>query len=175
MAAYHDEEWGVPVRESQALFERLTLEAFQSGLSWRVVLAKRPAMRRVFADFRIDSVAAFDDKDVERLLQDDGIIRNRRKIEATIGNARACFHMESEGISLGEFVWRFAPEESGKRPESLSELPSQTQQSEAMAKALKAVGFSFLGPVTCYAFMQSVGIVDDHLQSCFVAQERGAR
>ncbi|MGW9549468.1 DNA-3-methyladenine glycosylase I [Citricoccus zhacaiensis] len=158
---YYDGEWGLPVRDERGLFERLSLEAFQSGLSWATILRKRPAFRLAFADFAPDAVAAFDDGDVERLLGDAGIVRNRAKILATIGNARATVALRDEG-GLAELIWSFQPETT-PRPRTLDEIPSRSPESVAAAKALRSKGFSFVGPTTVFALMEAVGIVDTHL------------
>lgn len=161
---YHDEEWGRPVRGDDALYERMTLEAFQSGLSWLTILRKRQAFRRAFDDFRISAVAGYGEADVARLLADTGIVRNRAKIEAAIANARAALELP-EGLS--ELLWSFAPP-SRPRPASFAEVPALTDASTAMAKALKRRGFRFVGPTTAYALMQATGMVDDHVAGCHV-------
>ncbi|WDV54341.1 DNA-3-methyladenine glycosylase I [Streptomyces coeruleorubidus] len=162
---YHDEEWGRPVHGDDALFERLSLEAFQSGLSWITILRRRPGFRAAFADFKIASVAAFTDEDRERLLADAGIIRNRAKIDATLANARVL--AEWAPGELDELIWSHAPE-PGTRPipEALSDVPAVTPESTALSKALKKRGLRFVGPTTAYALMQACGLVDDHLQAC---------
>jgi len=161
---YHDEEWGRPVREADALYERLCLEAFQSGLSWLTILRKREAFRQAFAGFRIRAVAAFGDDDVERLMADAGIVRNRAKIEAAIANARAAAELDD----LSALVWSFAPDAVARPvPVTLAELPAKTPESTALAKALKARGFRFVGPTTAYALMQACGLVNDHLAGCW--------
>ncbi len=166
-AAYHDEEWGVPLRGDVELFERLSLEAFQSGLSWLTILRKREGFRRAFAGFVPDRVAAFTDDDVARLLADASIVRNRAKILATIANARAVAELD---VPLGELLWSFAPEPGARsRPSTMSDVPAMTPESVAMAKALKKRGFAFVGPTTCYAMMQATGMVDDHVLGCFRA------
>jgi len=162
---YHDREWGRPVHGEVAIFERITLEAFQSGLSWLTILRKRPNFRRAFAQFDPAAVAAFGDDDVARLLGDAGIVRNRKKIEATIGNARALVTMSEAGESLDELVWGHAPA-ARARPQRLSDVPSVTPESAALSRALKARGFVFVGPTTMYAAMQACGLVDDHLAGC---------
>jgi DNA-3-methyladenine glycosylase I len=158
--AYHDEEWGRPVRDDRALFEKLSLEAFQSGLSWITILRKREAFRAAFAGFEIARVAAFGEDDVARLMADEGIVRNRAKIEATIANARAAVDLE-----LAELLWSFAPEPR-PRPRSPADIPAVTPESTAMAKELKRRGFRFVGPTTAYAMMQACGLVDDHVEGC---------
>ncbi len=162
---YHDREWGVVLRGDAALFERMSLEAFQSGLSWLTILRKRPAFRAAFAGFAIPAVADFGPADVDRLLADRAIVRNRAKIEAVIGNARAAAGIE-EGLS--EFLWSFAPARH-PRPATLQEVPSSTPESKALARALKRRGFKFVGPITAYALMQATGMVDDHLRGCWRA------
>ena len=164
--AYHDDEWGTPLRGERNLFERLSLEAFQSGLSWLIILRKRAAFRTAFAGFDVDQVAAFDDSDVARLLTDTGIVRNRAKIEATIANARAVRDAVPEGLS--DLLWSFAPAEHA-RPRTLADVPATAPESVAMAKALKKRGFRFVGPTTAYALMQATGMVDDHIASCWRA------
>ena len=158
---YYDREWGMPVRDETGLFERLSLEAFQSGLSWSTILRKRPAFRAAFAGFDPDAVAAFDDADVARLMDDAGIVRNRRKIDATIGNARATVALRAEG-GLAALVWSFQPE-STPAPETFADVPTQSRESIALAKALKRRGFAHVGPTTMHALMEAVGIVDTHL------------
>jgi DNA-3-methyladenine glycosylase I len=165
--AYHDDEWGRPLHGVTALFERLSLEAFQSGLSWLVILRKRPAFRAAFSGFDPAAVAAFDESDVQRLLGDAGIVRNRAKIEATIHNAR---HVLTLDQPLDELLWSFAPDPAGhSRPATLADVPATTPESVAMARALKRKGFRFVGPTTCYALMQAAGLVDDHVADCWRA------
>ncbi|KAB7743245.1 DNA-3-methyladenine glycosylase I [Nostocoides sp. F2B08] len=160
---YYDTEWGLPVRDEQGLFERLSLEAFQSGLSWATILRKREAFRAAFADFDPEVVAAFDDRDRQRLLADAGIVRNRAKVDATIRNARATLALrEHPDGDLARLVWSFQPDET-PAPRSMSEIPTRTAESEALSKTLKAHGFSFVGPTTMFALMEAVGIVDTHL------------
>jgi DNA-3-methyladenine glycosylase I len=163
--AYHDTEWGRPIRDDDGLFERMTLEAFQSGLSWLTILRKRPAFRAAFADFVIDKVAAFGEADVARLLGDVGIVRNRAKIEAALNNARVAAGLP-EGLAVK--LWSYAPTVPRPRPTSFAQVPALTAESTAMAKDLKKLGFRFVGPTTAYALMQATGMVDDHLESCFV-------
>ena len=162
--AYHDDEWGRAVRGDDAVFERIVLEAFQSGLSWITILRKREAFRRAFAGFSIRAVAAFSDADVARLLADPGIVRNRAKIDAAIANARAAAELP-EGLS--QFVWSFAPSPRRAAPRAQADVPAATPESVALAKALKAKGFRFIGPTTAYAHMQATGMVNDHLNTCF--------
>jgi DNA-3-methyladenine glycosylase I len=161
MKEYYDTEWGMPVRDERGLFERLSLEAFQSGLSWATILRKRSAFRAAFDDFDPDAVAAYDDRDVERLMADAGIVRNRRKIDATITNARATVTLREDG-GLAELVWSFRPE-STPTPASYAEVPSASEESKALSKELKRRGFVFVGPTTMFALMEAVGIVDTHL------------
>ena len=165
--AYHDTEWGQPVHGDTALFERISLEAFQSGLSWLTILRKRPAFRAAFAGFVPAEVAGFDEADVERLMSDAGIVRNRRKIEATVQNARALRDLQQDGGSLDALVWEFA-DPSRPRPQGLDGVPATTPASAALSKALKSRGFVFVGPTTMYAAMQACGLVDDHLVDCHV-------
>ncbi|MFF4487299.1 DNA-3-methyladenine glycosylase I [Streptomyces sp. NPDC001544] len=162
---YHDEEWGRAVHGDDALYERLSLEAFQSGLSWITILRRRPGFRAAFADFRIEAVAAFTDEDRERLLADPGIIRNRAKIDATLANARVLVDW-SPG-ELDELIWSHAPDPDGRpAPKTLSDVPAVTPESTALSKALKKRGLRFVGPTTAYALMQACGLVDDHLVTC---------
>jgi DNA-3-methyladenine glycosylase I len=165
--AYHDDEWGHELHGEQALFERLCLEAFQSGLSWLVILRKREAFRKVFANFDPKVVAAFGEDDRARLLADASIVRNRAKIDATVGNARAVCELDG---ALDELLWSFAPPpRRGRRPRGFAEVPSVTAESAAMAKELKRRGLRFVGPTTSYALMQATGMVDDHLAGCWRA------
>lgn len=161
---YHDEEWGRPVHGDQPLYERLVLEAFQSGLAWITVLRKRDNFRRAFDDFVPDCVASYDERDVERLLADEGIIRNRAKIEAAIANARCVVELDG---GLDELLWSYAPATSPP-PAALEDVPATTPESTAMAKELRRRGFRFVGPTTAYATMQACGLVNDHLAGCFV-------
>lgn len=163
---YHDEEWGRPLTGDDALFERVCLEAFQSGLSWITILRKRPAFRAAFAGFRIAAVADFTDDDVERLMADAGIVRNRAKITAAVRNARAAQQLP-EGLS--DLLWSFAPEVRPPRPRTPAEVPATSPESVAMARELKRRGFAFVGPTTAYALMQATGMVDDHVAGCFRA------
>src|SRR4051794_11623780 len=164
--AYHDEEWGTPLHGDDALFERLCLEAFQSGLSWITILRKRPAFRAAFAGFTIDAVAAFTEGDEARLMADAGIVRNRAKIAAAVRNARAAQQLP-EGLDA--LLWSFAPTAPRERPASLADVPATSAESVAMAKELKRRGFVFVGPTTAYALMQATGMVDDHVAACFRA------
>jgi DNA-3-methyladenine glycosylase I len=164
---YHDDEWGRPLHDGAALFERMSLEAFQSGLSWLIILRKRDNFRRAFSGFDVEKVARYTDADVQRLLVDQGIVRNRAKIEATIANAQAAADLGSPA-DLSELLWSFAPPPR-PRPADLSEIPSASAESKAMARELKGRGFRFVGPTTAYALMQATGMVDDHIQGCWVA------
>jgi DNA-3-methyladenine glycosylase I len=165
LGSYHDAEWGVPERDSRALWEKLMLDGFQAGLSWLTILRKRDAFRAGFANFDPKKVAAFGPADVERLMQDAGIVRARAKIEATIGNARAYLAMQAAGEDFSAFVWGMA----GGQPirNQTGEVPTKTALSEQMSVALKKRGFKFVGPVIVYAWMQATGIVDDHAPDCF--------
>ncbi len=160
---YHDREWGRPVHGDAALFERMCLEGFQSGLSWLTILRKRVAFRHAFADFEPSVVAAYDERDVARLMGDAGIVRNRAKIEATIGNARAVLTLD---VPLDELLWSFAPPPR-PAPITTADIPAVTEESTAMARELRRRGFRFVGPTTAYALMQATGMVDDHLADCF--------
>ncbi|MDO0975428.1 DNA-3-methyladenine glycosylase I [Mycolicibacterium frederiksbergense] len=161
---YHDTEWGKRLRGTVPLFERVSLEAFQSGLSWLTILRKRDGFRHAFKGFDIEKVARFTDRDIARLMEDAAIVRNRAKIEATINNARAIAELD---IDLSDLLWSFAPP-ARARPAELSEVPAVTPESTAMAKELKRRGFRFVGPTTAYALMQATGMVDDHIASCWV-------
>jgi DNA-3-methyladenine glycosylase I len=164
--AYHDEEWGTPLRGETAMYERLCLESFQSGLSWITILRKRENFRRAFAGFDPKLVAQFTDDDRARLMADAGIVRNKAKIDATIRNAGAVADLD---VPLDELLWGFAPKRH-KRPKTMADVPAVTDESKAMAKELKRRGFVFLGPTTCYALMQATGIVDDHIAACWRAK-----
>ena len=166
--AYHDEEWGTVLHGDDALFERLCLEAFQSGLSWLTILRKRPAFRLAFDDFAIEKVAAFGDRDVERLMGDASIVRNRAKITAAIANARVAVALDG---GLDELMWSLAPTEPRPRPMGIGDVPAVTTESTAMAKELKRRGFRFFGPTTAYALMQATGMVDDHVSGCWRADD----
>jgi DNA-3-methyladenine glycosylase I len=161
---YHDTEWGRPVHGRDALFERICLEAFQSGLSWITILRKRPAFRAAFAQFDPAAVARFTENDEERLLADAGIVRNKAKIRATVRNAQAVLDLDTD---LGELLWSFAPK-SHSRPATMERVPATTPESVAMAKELRRRGFAFVGPTTAYALMQATGIVNDHVADCWV-------
>jgi DNA-3-methyladenine glycosylase I len=163
---YHDEEWGFPVLDERGLFERLSLEAFQSGLSWRTILAKRDAFRAAFQSFDPEVVARFGDADVARLLADAGIVRNRAKIEATVANARATVALRGEGEALDALVRAHAPAPRSAPPASWTDVPPTVPASVALARELKRRGFRFVGPTTLYALMQACGLVDDHLAGC---------
>ncbi len=168
LLGYHDQEWGRPVRGRIELFERMTLEAFQSGLSWLIILRKRENFRLAFAGFDIETVAGFTDVDVARLMADPGIVRNRAKIEATIANARLAADLDAD---LSGLLWSYAPPPR-PRPATADEVPSETPESVAMARGLKARGFRFVGPTTAYALMQATGMVDDHVRNCWVPGPR---
>jgi DNA-3-methyladenine glycosylase I len=174
--AYHDEEWGRPVHDDRRLFEMLILEGAQAGLSWITILRRRETYRQAFEGFDPERIARYGPKDVERLMADPGIIRNRAKIEATIKNARACLAVTEEEGGFAPFLWRLA---GGGAPrinhwKTLSELPPETPESKAMSKELKRRGFGFVGPTVCYAFMQAVGMVNDHVMTCFLRREKDA-
>jgi DNA-3-methyladenine glycosylase I len=164
---YHDTEWGQPLRESAALFERISLEAFQSGLSWLIILRKRENFRHAFHGFDLKRIARYTKRDIDRLMADTGIVRNRAKIEATIANARAATDLD---VDLSELLWSFAPPDRAQRPRpaDLSKVPAVSPESTAMAKELKRRGFRFVGPTTAYALMQATGMVDDHTADCWV-------
>jgi DNA-3-methyladenine glycosylase I len=167
MSAYHDDEWGRPVRSETGLYERLCLEAFQSGLSWRTVLNKRPAFRKAFADFDVRTVSTFGDADVARLMDDAGIVRNRAKILAAITNARATLELDG---TLPDVVWSHAPARTSGRA-TIADVPGTSPESVALSKDLKKRGFVFVGPTTAYALMQACGLVNDHLVTCPAWQE----
>jgi DNA-3-methyladenine glycosylase I len=168
--AYHDEEWGRPVRDERGLYERLCLEGFQSGLAWITILRKRENFRSAFAGFDPDTVARFGERDVERLLGDAGIVRHRGKIEATIANARGVLALREEGTPLHELVWAYRPESYGV-PKTTADWFAQTPESKELSKRLKASGFRFVGPTTVWAAMQACGIVNDHLAGCWVRED----
>lgn len=168
---YHDEEWGRPVADDRRLFEKLCLEGFQAGLSWLTILRKRENFRRAFADFDPERIVRFDEQDVDRLLTDSGIVRHRGKIEAVLNNARRCLDLiEAEG-SLARFVWRFEPDPA-TRPVRVTKAAvcalASTKESNGLSKELRRRGWAFVGPTTCYAFMQAMGLVDDHIEGCAV-------
>jgi DNA-3-methyladenine glycosylase I len=164
--AYHDDEWGRPVCDERGLYERISLEAFQSGLAWITILRKRDNFRAAFADFEPEAVAAFDEDDVARLMADVGIVRNRLKVDATINNARAVLGLRDAGTSLPELVWSHRPDPDRPAPAGWGDVPALTPESTALAKALKREGFRFVGPTTAYAAMQACGLVNDHLAGC---------
>jgi DNA-3-methyladenine glycosylase I len=168
---YHDEEWGTPLHGDRPLFEKLSLEGFQAGLSWITILRRRPGFRAAFHDFDIATVAALTPADADRLMLDTGIIRNRAKIEATIGNAALTLELtrDHDG-ALDELLWGFAPAPARASPRSSADIPAITPESTAMSKALRKLGYRFVGPTTLYALMQSSGMVDDHVAGCFRAQ-----
>jgi DNA-3-methyladenine glycosylase I len=168
MVEYHDKEWGVPVHDDRALFEFLALEGAQAGLSWQTVLNKRENYRKAFFAFEPAKIARYSNRDVQRLLRDPGIIRNRLKIEATVNNAKQVLQIRKEFNSLDEYIWRFVNGKPIKHAHrSLSEIPATTSESDAMSKDLRKRGLRFVGPTICYAFMQAVGMVNDHVTSCF--------
>ncbi len=170
--AYHDTEWGVPVHDDRLLFQKIVLEGAQAGLSWLTILKRRENYRRAFDGFEIGVVAAYDEKDVERLVQDAGIIRNRRKIESAINNARRVLEIQKEHGSFDAFLWSFVGGSTVQNSwKSIHELPVTTPESDAMSKALKRAGFTFVGATSCYALMQAVGMVNDHTTDCFRHRE----
>jgi DNA-3-methyladenine glycosylase I len=168
--AYHDSEWGRPVTDERGLYEKLCLECLQSGLSWALILRKREGIREAFARFDPAAVAAFGEAELETLLGDARVIRNRRKLEAIVQNARATVALR-ETTPLTELIWSVAPPAQGRRPRALAELPAQTTESKQLAKELKRHGFAFVGPTTVYSTLQAVGVVNDHLAGCFVREE----
>jgi DNA-3-methyladenine glycosylase I len=168
--AYHDDEWGRPVTDDRGIYEKLTLEAFQSGLSWLTILRKRDNFRSAFDGFDFERVAIYGDGDVERLMADAGIVRNRAKIDAAIANARAAHDLVAGGESLAALAWSHRPD-AERAPGSMEEVPATTPESKALAKELKRRGFRFVGPTTAYALMQAVGIVNDHMEGCLVRAE----
>ena len=176
--AYHDTEWGVPVRDDRQLFEKISLEGFQSGLSWLTILRKVAGFRRGFANFEIEEVARFTPAHVELLLQDGGVVRHRGKIESTINNARRCVRLVEQEGSLAAYVWRFEPAPRS-RPRHVTwkvlQAMTTTPESAALSKDLKKRGWSFVGPTTMYAFMQAAGLVNDHVHGCFVRTRTFAR
>jgi DNA-3-methyladenine glycosylase I len=168
LVAYHDEEWGVPSRDDRHLFELLVLEGAQAGLSWLTVLRKRDGYRRAFSGFDAERVAGLGPRDVERLLADPGIVRNRAKIESAIANARAILQVREERGSFAAYVWQaVGGEPRVNRPDNRRDVPAESDQSRALSRDMKARGFQFVGPTTCYAFMQAAGLVNDHVTSCF--------
>ena len=168
MVAYHDEDWGVPMHDDRQLFEMLTLEGAQAGLSWATILKRRNSYRAAFHEYDIERIAQYGQKDTQRLLADAGIIRNRAKVAATIKNAQATLDLQREGTSLDAFLWSFVGGSTKvNRFRSMADIPAETDESTAMSKALKKRGFGFVGPTICYALMQSIGIVNDHSVDCF--------
>jgi DNA-3-methyladenine glycosylase I len=174
MVAYHDEEWGVPCHDDRDLFERLILEGFQAGLSWSTILRKRKAFIQAFDGFNAETVASYGPDDVARLLEDAGIVRNRLKVAAAISNAQAFLMTRDAFGSFDAYIWQFAPSIPHPRPRTLADVPVTTPESDTMSKDLKQRGFRFVGSTICYAFMQSAGLVDDHVAGCFWASSRGA-
>ncbi len=169
MAAYHDKEWGRPVHDDRVLFEHLALDGFQAGLSWRTILHKREAFREAFAGFDPERVARFRSRQVQRLLKDKAIVRNRQKIDATIANAQQVLELQTEFGSFDRFIWGFTGRKTlrGEPVRDLRQLPTKSIESDAMSAALRDRGFKFVGSTICYAFMQAVGMVDDHMIGCF--------
>ena len=166
--AYHDTEWGVPERDERALFEKLLLDGFQAGLSWITILRKRDNFRRAFDGFQPAVMARYDQRKIAALMADAGIVRNRAKVEAAVTSAQAFLDLQQRGTNFADFLWQFTGGTTKvNRWKTLKEVPAETAESRAMSKALKAEGFRFVGPTICYAFMQAVGMVDDHLTSCF--------
>jgi DNA-3-methyladenine glycosylase I len=166
--AYHDEEWGVPVHDGARLFEMLTLEGAQAGLSWRTILYKREGYRKAFADFDAATVARFTPARIERLLTDPSIVRNRLKVESTVANARAIVALSKTGTTLDQLLWSVVDDiPKVNRWRAMSQIPAETPESQAMSKGLKELGFRFVGPTVCYALMQAVGLVNDHVTTCF--------
>lgn len=174
MIEYHDTEWGVPVHDDRRLFEFLVLDAAQAGLSWRTVLRKRENYRRAFAEFDPERVARFTRRDVERLLRDPGIVRNRLKVESAVHNARAMLAVREESGSFDEYIWSFTGGKTIRNAwRRLDQLPAESKESRSMSKDMRRRGFRFCGPVICYAFMQAAGLVNDHLVHCFRYREVG--
>ena len=173
-SAYHDEEWGVPVHDGQELFAKLILDGAQAGLSWITILRKRAAYYQAFDHFDPEKMARYDDSRISILLQNEGIVRNRLKVESAVSNARAFLELEGQGISFSQFLWQFM---DGKTRQNswieLGKIPPKTEESEAMSRALRERGFRFVGPTICYAFMQAVGMVNDHVTDCFRHRELG--
>ena len=171
MQAYHDDEWGYPVHDDRKLLEALILDGAQAGLSWRTILLRRDGYRKAFYQFNARRIAGFRQKDIRRLLKDPGIIRNRAKVRSAIANARAFLEVQKEFGSFDRYLWGFAPKkETGKRANHFKQLPVTSPEAEAMSRDLKQRGFSFVGPTICYAMMQAIGMVDDHLLDCFRSQ-----
>jgi DNA-3-methyladenine glycosylase I len=167
MIRYHDEEWGVPLHDDQKLFEFICLEGAQAGLSWETILKKRENYRRAFDDFQPQLVATYGKKKIEQLLADSGIVRNRLKITASVQNAQALLNVQKEFGSFDKYIWQFAPTTPHGAPGNIKDLPARTAESDRMSKDLQKRGFSFVGSTICYAFMQAVGIVNDHSAKCF--------
>ncbi len=165
---YHDEEWGIPVYDDIRLFEKICLEGFQAGLSWLTILRKRENFRKAFDGFNFNKVANYNDVDIDRLLQNKGIIRHRGKIEATINNAQRAIELIEEKGSLSDYFWSFKPAQNRPRPKNISKIPSQTKESQALSRDLKRRGWKFVGSTTAYAFMQAMGMVDDHIENCHI-------
>lgn len=174
MIAYHDDEWGDPVHDDQKLFEYMILDAFQAGLSWRTILYKRENFRRAFDNFDVHKIAQYTDQDVQRLLNDAGIIRNRFKIEATINNARRFIEIQREFGSFDQYIWQFTNYRTFRNPKGVTRdnIPSSSSESDVMSADLKKRGFKFVGTTICYAFMQAIGMVDDHVVGCFKYKDR---
>ena len=175
MMRYHDEEWGVPVHDDRLLFEFLCLEGAQAGLSWQTILNKRENYRTAFDNFDAGKIATYTDTYKKRLLANEGIVRNRLKVDAFISNAQRFLAIQEEFGSFDKFIWQFTPQEGYRRPGEITfeTVPAMTPQSQAMSKELKKRGFRFVGPTICYAFMQAVGMVNDHISSCFLAPKAG--
>jgi DNA-3-methyladenine glycosylase I len=174
MIEYHDTEWGVPVHDDRKLFEFMVLDAFQAGLSWSIVLKKRENFRKAFSDFGYTKIAKYNQKKIDRLIADPGIIRNKLKIAATVANARAFLRIQSEFGSFDKYIWSFTGGKTIKNKwKTLAQIPVSTKESDAMSKDLKTRGFKFVGSTICYAFMQAAGMVNDHLVSCFRYKEVG--
>ena len=168
LAEYHDREWGVPVHDDRKLFEFLVLDAFQAGLSWLTILKKRENFRKAFDGFDPERICRYDERKVQRLLQDSGIIRNRLKVAATVGNARCFLQVQEEFGSFDRYIWQFTGGRTRVNAfESQDRIPARTRESEAMSRSLRKRGFRFVGPTICYAFMQAAGMVNDHLTGCF--------
>ena len=175
MMRYHDEEWGLPVHDDRLLFEFLCLEGAQAGLSWQTILNKRENYRTAFDNFDPGKIAKYTDREKKRLLANEGIVRNRLKVDAFISNAQQFLYLQKEFGSFDKFIWQFTPQEGYRRPGELTfeNMPAMTPQSQAMSKELKKRGFRFVGPTICYAFMQAIGMVNDHISNCFLAPKTG--
>jgi DNA-3-methyladenine glycosylase I len=167
MIQYHDQEWGAPLHDDQKLFEFLCLEGAQAGLSWETILRKRDNYRRAFDNFQPERVAGYSQAKIDRLLRDSGIVRNRLKINSVVHNAKLLLDLQKEFGSFDKYIWQFAPPDSRQAPQSIKDIPARTAESDRMSKELKKRGFSFVGSTICYAFMQAVGIVNDHTADCF--------